>query len=92
MKVEAGACFIGFKNSKKQNFPEINRKYIQEYAHKVLEANSKYLRRYKAERSGRSGKCARLAVARLFLSNTLKLFFGFLFLRFSKCCVQDKKN
>ena len=40
-------------------FPLINRKYIQEYAHEVLEANSKYLRRYKAERSGRSGKCVR---------------------------------
>ena len=37
----------------------MNRKYIQEYAHTVLEANSKYLRRYKVERSSRSDKWAR---------------------------------
>ena len=47
---------------KKKIFPWINRKYIQEYAHKVLEANSKYLMWYKAELSGKSGKCARQAL------------------------------
>ena len=81
--IKAGACFIGSKNRKKKIS-----KYIQEYAHKVLEANSKYSRRYKAERSGRSSICARL-----FLSKNLKHFFSvFYFYDFLNIACKIKKK
>ena len=51
------------------------------------------LRGYKAERSGRSGKCARQALARLLLSKTLKHFFSvFYFYNFLNVACKIKKK